>query len=392
MVDRMNCELASGGVAVRLDLISKVHDLDKAEEYVNSIPSSLRDDKIHGAMLNCYAEKKSLKKADDLFQKMKELGFAKSALTYNVMLSLYSRMEKLDMLETLVEEMKENGITGDTYTFNIRLNAYANTNVERMEKLLTEAEADSQVTVNFHGYFTAAKGYLKAGLSEKALNVMKKAEELINGKGNRIDYEHLLTLYAAVGRKDEVYRIWNRYKSKGRAYNNGYLSVLSSLLKLEDLDGAEKIFEEWDSGPTSYDGRIANLFISTYCKKGLLEKALACVERFTTRGHKLESSIWQCLATGYCADGQMSKAVEMVKKAILASGPKSRLKLSTLAACLEYLKREGNKEAALEIVGLLRDSGSFESGVCSRLVDFVNSDKNYGAIAIMEENKQKEKI
>lgn len=383
MTDRKKDEMKPGGFAIRLDMISKLHGLDKVEEYFDSIPSSSRVDKVYSALLNCYSEKKYLQKADDLFKKMKELGFVKSALSYNVMLSLYSRTGNHDKFDVLVQEMKENGIAGDSYTFNIRLNTYAETDLERMEKLFSEMEADSQVKVDLFTHSIAIKGYLKAGLSEKALPLIMKTEDLIKSEGKRIDYEHLMTIYASAGRKDDVYRVWNLYKDKGWAFNTGYLSLLSSLLKLEDLEGVDKIFEEYESWTTSFDHRIASLLIITYCKKGLLEKAVAYAERLTRRGNELNAIAWHCLATNCCLDGQMAKAVEMMRKAILASGRKLRLNPSTLAACLEYLKREGDKEAAHEILGFLRENGKFSSEVCNRLVDFVNSDEESGALAAM---------
>ena len=387
----MNYGLSSGDIAIRLDLISKVYGLDQAEEYFNSIPASSRDAKIHGALLNCCAEKKSLEKAEDLFQKMKELGFIETALSYNVMLSLYSQMGKHEKLKVLMQEMEENGIKYDKFTFNIWLNAFAVTSdIEGMEKLLLKMEAEHQAELDFHSYFVAANGYLKAGLPEKAWIKLRRSEQVIGSKERKIAFEHLLTLYAATGKKDEVYRIWNLCKSMGRVYNSGYLSVLSSLVKLDDIDGAEKIFKEWESVNTLFDNRIANLLISAYCKKGLLEKALAYVERLINSGKEPDGSIWQCLATHCCMDGQMAKAVETMKKAVLASRPGWKFNRSTFAACLEYLKKEGDLKAAHEILGLLRERGLCSNEIYNRLVDYLNSDKDFGALDAMEGNNYKE--
>ncbi|PON32427.1 Pentatricopeptide repeat [Parasponia andersonii] len=384
-MSQMNYALSSGDIAIRLDLISKVYGLDQAEEYFNSIPESSRVDKIHGALLNCYAEKKSLEKAEDIFQKMKELGFIEHALTYNVMLSLYSRMGKHEKLRILIQEMEENGIKYDKFTFNIWLNAYAVTlDIEGMEKLLSQMEADHEAVLDFHSYFIAANGYLKAGLPEKAWIKLKRSEQVIGSKERKIAYEHLLTLYAATGKKEEVYRIWNLYKDMGRVYNSGYLSVLSSLVKLDDIDGAEKILEEWESANTLFDNRIANLLISTYCKKGHLEKAFALVERVVISGKELDGSIWQCLATHCRLNGQMAKAVESMKKAVSANGSVWKFSRSTFAACLEYLKKEGDLEAAHEISGLLRERGLCSNEIYNRLVDYLNSDKDSGALDAME--------
>ena len=81
-------------------------------------------------------------------------------------------------------------------------------------------------------------------------------------------------------------------------------------------------------------------------------------------------------------------AVEMMRKAMLASGWKLRLSRPTLAACIEYLKREGDEEAAHEILGFLREKGTFSGEVCNRLVDFVNSNEECGAITAMDQNKE----
>ncbi|KAL3574416.1 hypothetical protein D5086_025029 [Populus alba] len=51
--------LSPGDVAVRLDLISKVHGLEQAVTYFNSVPESLRGLEVYGALLNCYAHYKA---------------------------------------------------------------------------------------------------------------------------------------------------------------------------------------------------------------------------------------------------------------------------------------------------------------------------------------------
>jgi hypothetical protein len=65
-------------------------------------------------------------------------------------------------------------------------------------------------------------------------------------KTRKVAYEYLLASYASLGNKDEVYRIWNLYKCMGRFHNSGYRSMLMSLVKMDDIDGAEKIVEEWE--------------------------------------------------------------------------------------------------------------------------------------------------
>lgn len=367
--------LSSGDIAVRLDLISKVHGLDQAEKYFNTTPDSLRGYQIYGALLNCYAEKQSFEKAEAIFQKMRELDFLKNSLSYNVMLSLYSQMGKHEKLAILVQEMQAKGIKCDKFTFNIRLNAYAAaSDIEGMEKLLIEMEADPLVTMDWNTYVIVANGYLKASQFEKALSMLRRSEQVISDKTRRFAYEQLLTLYAGIGNKDEVYRIWNLYKNMGRHYNSGYVCVLSSLMKLDDANGAEKILEEWESGNTRLDFRVPCILIRAYWKKGLPEKAEAYVERLIEKGMEPDARIWNCMSTGYYMDGQMAKAVETMKKAVLACQQQWKPNRFTLAACLEYLKGEGDVEVADEILRSLREQDFLSTGMYNRLLNYISSD------------------
>jgi pentatricopeptide repeat protein len=373
--DQMNHGRSPGDTAIRLDLISKVHGLEEAEKYFDSIPDSLRILQVYGALLNCYAEHKSLDKAEATMQKMRELGFLKTSLSYNVMLNLYSRIGKTEKQDIIIQEMEEKGIEWDTFTFNIRLNAYAATSdIEGMEKLLMKMEADPVITIDWNAYVVAANGYLKADLHGKTLEMLKKAEQLVKTKTRRSAYEMFLTLYAAIQNKDEVYRIWNLYRDIGKVFNSGYLCMISSLMKLDDIDGAKRILEEWESGSAFFDIRVPRVMITGYCKKGRLEEAEAYIKRLEESGREMDSITWERLATGYRAHGQMEKAVETIKKAFSAGGARWQPNRYILCSCLEYLKEQGNVEEAEEILRLLNEHCHLSTDVDERLLKYIRSE------------------
>lgn len=359
MSDKNYLDSSDKDVSIRLDLISKVYGLKEAEHYFDKIPNASRSWQIYSALLICYADAKSLEKAEATMQKMRELGYTKP-LSYNVMLDLYSKIKKHEKLDLLIQEMEEKGIPFNKFTYAIRLNAYAaSAKIEQMEKLLTEMEGDPGFTMWWNYYAVASSGYLKAGATEKALATLKKSEHLIKVKEGRSAYEVLLTLYASLGKKDEVYRIWNLRKGIGKFYNTSYLCMMSSLAKLDDLDGVEKIFEEWEAEKTYFDYRLPNLLITVYCKKGLLEKAESILNRLGASGKEPNASSWSRMALGYFKKEQMDKAVETMKKAILASRPGWTPNFATLASCLEYLEGKGDEDTAKEIKRLLQEKSHF---------------------------------
>ncbi|KAF5481270.1 hypothetical protein F2P56_001938 [Juglans regia] len=283
------------------------------------------------------------------------------------MLKLYSRLGKTEKLDSVMQEMEKKGIGRKMITFNIRLNAYAATSdIEGMEKLLMKMEADPKIAIDWNAYAVAAKGYLKAGLHEKTKEMLKTGE-VFRMRGRKFAYETFLTLYAAIQNKAEVYRIWTCYGGMEEVWNSdGYLCMISSLVKLDDLDGAEKILEEWESVTTFVDFRIPRVLITAYCNKGLLEKAEAYIDRLKESGTEVDSITWDRLASGYHAHGQMLKAVETMKQALLGNLPGYKPNRFILAECLKYLKEKGDVEAAEEILRLLGENCHFSNGNCEK--------------------------
>ncbi|MCD7465858.1 hypothetical protein HAX54_002036 [Datura stramonium] len=348
--------------AVELDLVSKAHGLKAAETYFTCIPDDLRTYQVYGALLNCYADAKVLTKAENTMQKLKELGYA-GTVAYNVMMTLYAKLGYLEKLQLLMLEMEDKGNSGDVISYNILLNAYASVpDVTEMEKVLVKMEADP-LLIGWSPYTVAAKGYMKAGDIEKAYESLKKCEHLVKGKRARLAIDMLITLYTSMGKKDDVYRIWNKYKRKVKYHNSSYHCMISGLEKLDDLDGAEKIFAEWEANRVHFDIQIPNLLVSAYCKKGHMEKAISIIEKLTESEKHPNGSTWNRLALGYCVQNDMEKAVETMKKAILASRPGWKPHFHSLASCVKYLQSKGDTQREEELKDLLRVRGLFSEEV-----------------------------
>ncbi|KAJ0041239.1 hypothetical protein Pint_26647 [Pistacia integerrima] len=358
MTDKRNLPLTSADVAIRLDLISKVHGTGQAENYFNNVPEQLKGLSVYSAMLNCYASVKSLEKAEATMQKMRDLGFARTSLAYNVLLNLYYQTANYKKLDSLMHEMQEKGIAHDKFTMGIRLSAFgATSDVEGIDKTLAVMESDPDVVVDWTVYNNAATGYAKTGHLDKALEMLKKSEGLITGKKSNKAYEFLITQYAKFGKKDDVLRLWELYKKNQKIYNKGYMCVIPSLLKFNDFESAKKIFEEWESVNGSYDIRILNLMISAYSRKGLLQEAETLIDGAKLKGGKPDQTTWLHMAIGYVQNSQTQKAVEAMKEALVVcqTGWKPRKKI--FAACLKYFKDEGDVEGAEKFMKLLRKKG-----------------------------------
>ncbi|CAK7342193.1 unnamed protein product [Dovyalis caffra] len=245
-----------------------------------------------------------------------------------------------EKINNLMQEMEQNGIGCDKFAHSIQLSAYASVaDIEGIEKTLTRMESDPNIFLDWTTYTAAAKGYTKVGLIDKALEMLKKSERLITGKRSETAYDSLITLYAATGKTNEVLRIWELYKKNKKFYKEAYICIITSLLKLDDLENAEQIFKEWEfQNRFCYDILIPNFLIEVYSRKGFVGKAETLIDRAISKGGKPNAKTWYYLATGYVQDGQTLNAVEAMKKAVVVSGRKWKLSNESLATYLECLK------------------------------------------------------
>ncbi|MED6206897.1 hypothetical protein PIB30_030898 [Stylosanthes scabra] len=391
MSDERKHHLTSGDTAIHLDLIAKVHGLDPAEKYFNSISDSVKNFKVYGALLNCYAQHNSVEKAEAIMQKLKEDACKRTinlVVSYNVLLKLYARVSDYEKFDSLIREMMEKGMY-NAVSLNIRLNAHAAIkDIDGLESLLLRMESDPKATTDWITYSIAAKGYIQAGQHEKAFEMLRKSENKIEAKRRRAAYESLLTMYGSIRKRDDVYRIWDMWKRLNRPCNTSYICMLTALVRLNDVDGAEKIFEEWESGNTFFDTRIPNVMVSAYCKNGLVEKAEAYVDRLSKSGSVVGGSIWDRLALGYYRINDMDNAIQTMNKAISVGQPGSTWKpyRFTLAKCIDYLKDKGDSEGASEILRLCLERGYFSTVTHDKLSSYVHEKTpETTAIDLMEE-------
>lgn len=301
---------------MQLDLIGTVHGLESAESYFNNLTEEHKIDKTYGALLNCYVSKGLTEKSLSHLQKMKEMGFASSALTYNDLMCLYTHTGQLEKIPDVLSDMKDNGIIPDNFSYRICISAYGSrSDLRSMESILEEMENQPHITMDWLTYSTVAGFYVKAGLKEKALIYLKKCEEEVSKEA--LGYNHLISLYASLGIKTEVMRLWGLQKANcKRQLNREYITMLGSLVKLGDLEESEKLLKEWESSGRFYDFRVPNVLLIGYSQKGMVEKAEAMLRDMVKKGKKPTPNSWSIISSGYVDKENMEKAFECIKEAL----------------------------------------------------------------------------
>ncbi|PSR96360.1 Pentatricopeptide repeat-containing protein [Actinidia chinensis var. chinensis] len=343
------CPFSAGDRAVQLDLIGRVHGLNAAESYFCELNEQEKIDKIYGALLNCYVREGLVNKSISHMQKMKDMGFAASTLSYNNLMSLYTHNGQFEKIPDVLSEMKKNGVSPDGVSYKICMNSYGTrSDLNNMEKLLTEMESQPHIALDWTTYTTVANLYVKAGLKENALIFLKKSEEKLHK--DALGYNYLISLYARLGNKDEVRRLWGLQKfACKKKKNRDYITMMGSLVNLGELEEAKALVEEWESNCHFYDFRVPNILLLGYCQKGLIEKAEELLKGIIEKGKTPIPNSWAIIAAAYLEKKNMEKAFECVKNALAvkAENPGWRPKPFVVLSILNWLrdKREVELEA-----------------------------------------------
>lgn len=376
--------LTTSDAAIQLDLIAKVRGIEKAEEYFFKLPDSLKDRRIYGALLNAYARARVKEKAESVMDKMRERGYTFHSLPYNVMMTLYMNLKKFDKIESMVSEMREKNIQMDVYTYNIWLSSCgAEGSVEKMEQVMKEMKLDTAVNPNWTTYSTVATQYIRLGQFEKAEEYLKKVEDRITGR-DRIPYHYLISLYGSIGKKEEVLRVWNIYKSIFlRIRNLGYHALIASLIRQDAIEDAEMFYEEWLTVKSGYDPRIGNLLLGWYFRKGFSEKAKSFYDKMIEYGGKPNSVTWEIFAEDHIRERRISEALSCLKNAVVTDGSRSwRPKPMIVSSILEFCEQEGDvesKEALMEVLGQV---GCFDDKTYMSKIPILNGSYSGGEPSI----------
>lgn len=366
MTLQKDIKLLPGDYAVHLDLIAKVRGMNSAEKFFEDLPEEMRDRTTCSALLHTYVQNKLSAKAEALVEKMKECGFMKNPLPYNHMLSLYMSDGQLDKIPAVIGEMK-NHTSPDVVTYNLWLAFCASqNNIESAERVFLELKK-AKINPDWVTCSTLTNLYIKSSLTEKAASTLKEMEKMASRK-NRVAYSSLLSLHTNIGDKAGVQRVWKKLKLCFPKMNDAeYTCMISSLVKLKEIEEAEKLYTEWESVSGTHDPRVSNILLAAYVNKYQMDMAETFCSRMVQNGVTPCYSTWELLIWGYLKQKQTGKVLEYFKKAVGSVkkwNPDQRL----IAEVFNRLSEEGNVEEAEELVVFLRNAGHASTEIYNSLL------------------------
>lgn len=359
METRNSFRMSPADHALKLELIIREHGLRDAEEYFTRLPNTASQKAACIPLLHGYVEKRDTEKAEILMAKLNELGLILTPHPFNEMMKLYMATSRCEKVPYVIHQMKQNKIALNVLSYNMWIRASGEVSgVAFAEMVYKEMVNKKNVQVGWSTLSTLANVYIKAGLVDKALLVLRNAEKKLSNC-NRLGYLFLITLYASLKDKGAILRLWEASKEvDGRITCANYMCVLSGLVKLGDLVEARRIFLEWESSCWKYDIRVSNVLLGAYVRNGMIDEAETLHLRTLERGGCPNYKTWEILTEGWVKSQKMEKAINALRKGFaMMKHCNWRPSSDILMAMAEYFEEHGNFEDANQFIGLIHRYG-----------------------------------
>lgn len=337
--------------ASRLDLIAKVRGLQKAESYIANIPKSFRGEVIYRTLLaNCVVANNP-KKAEEVFNKMKELEFPITSFACNQLLLLYKRLDKKKIADVLLLMEKEN-VKPSLFTYKILIDTKGQSNdMTGMEQIVETMKAEG-IEPDMNTKALLARHYVSGGLKEKAEAILKEMEGG-NLEEHRWACKALLPIYADLRKSDEVGRVWKICESKPSL--DECIAAIEAWGKLGQVEKAEAVFEKMLKQWKKVSSKHYSALLKVYANHKMLSKGKELIKRMGDNGCRIGPLTWDSLVKLYVEAGEVEKADSVLQKAAQQNQIKPMF-MSYMTIMDQYSKR-GDIHNSEKIYHRMRQAG-----------------------------------
>ncbi|EPS66077.1 hypothetical protein M569_08698, partial [Genlisea aurea] len=349
---KKHLEMSETNYASHLDFVAKVCGINKAEEYMKRIPESFMGEVVYRTFLaNCVAST-NVKKAEEIFNKMRGLDVPISCFSCNQMLLLCKRTDKKKIADVLLLMEKEQ-VKPSLFTYQILIDVKGQSkDINGMEQIFETMKAEG-INPSTEIRASLARHYANSGFKDKAEKILKELEG-DDLKKNRWACRLLLPIYASLGRDDEVGRIWEVCESDPRLEE--CVAAIEAWGQLNKIENSEAAFEEvLKKVKRKPSAKHFNVLLKVYANHKMLTKGKDLVKRMADLGCSIGPMTWDGLVKLYVGAGEVEKADSILERAIKQKT--GRPLFSSFLLILDKYGQRGDIHNAEKIYLMMKQAG-----------------------------------
>lgn len=297
--------------------------------------------------MNCVGQN-NVKKAEEVFSKLKNLDLPVTVFACNQMLLLYKRNDKKKIADVLLLMETEN-IKPSCFTYTILIDSKGRSrDINGMDLIVDRMKTDG-IEPDISTQAVLARHYMSAGLQDKAEALLKEMEGE-NLKKDRWRWQILLPLYANLGKVDEVERIWKFCETNPR-YDE-CLVAIEAWGKLNKVYEAENVFEtmvkKW-----KLSSKNSSVLLKVYANHKMITKGKDLIRRMEDSGCHIGPLTWNAMVKLYVQVGEVEKADSVLQRAAQQSQMKPLF--STYLTILQQYAMRGDVHNSEKIFYRMKD-------------------------------------
>ncbi|KAF9604608.1 hypothetical protein IFM89_008874 [Coptis chinensis] len=361
----------------------EVDSLIKKMEELQCLP----DTRTYNILISLHAKHHNITAAGSYFSKMKENGLKPDYVSYRTLLYAFSVRHMVGEAEDLILEMDELDFEIDEYTQSALTRMYIEAGMlqkswswferyHRKGKMSSECYSASIDAFGEHGHILEAeKAFIccqeRKNLTVREFNVMIKAYgigreynkacetfdcmEKLGLLPDKCSYSSLIQILSGADLPHVAAPYVRKMQERGLVFDCiPYCAVISSFVKLGQLDMAEELFTEMIGFAVQPDKFVFGILINAFADVGSVEKAVNYVNKMGNSGLCGNPVIYNSLIKLYTKVGFLQEAEETYK---LLRSSEAGPDVYSSNCMIDLYSERGMVPQAEEIFGDLKQKG-----------------------------------
>lgn len=287
---------------------------------------------------------------------------------FNALLDTCCRLKDLKRLEATMSKMRELKVAPSPVTLGVLVKTYGQAgDLQKVLQVWEEMEKQ-RGQANAVTYGCMIDACVKCGNLDKAVEIFEGMRK--TGKHrNTILYTTLIKGYGSEKDLQSALDLFYEMPAEGVQYNTiTYNSVLDACVKCGELKTAEGLLREMTASTTGVEPDLITFstLLKGYCQNGDLDKALQVVEAIKARGLRCDELVYNTLMDGCVKAGDFSAGIGLFEEMVQTGMRPSAITHSILARLYQRAGYEDDASEAVaqlyQHVGLERPNASNRAG------------------------------
>lgn len=282
--------------------------------------SNSNDEIIFNCLLDVCIKLNLIKRAEQVFSQMKDLGVQPSKITYAIMIKGYGQVYDLNKALSTFHDMKIVGVEPNEIVFGCLLNACVRcSNLEKITEVYEEIK-EKNIEMNIVLYTTLIKAYTKVKNLEKAFDVYKTMLSDTKISPNIVIHNAMLDCCVECNDINKLKTIYEQIKQKAIEDDSAcqpdlitYSTVIKGYARAKDMEKVFDIYNFLISSNFKLDEVAYNSILDGCAKTNNIQKALLIFEDMNTNNVKMSNVTYSIMVKVYANNGEELKALQVLE-------------------------------------------------------------------------------